>query len=292
MKAAFIYFSGTNNTTFLTNLLIKKLKENFVNFEYESLRVTNQTGAINLDKFDYIFLGYPIYGFNTPSFFLKYIKKLKINKNQKIIIYKQSGECMKINNASSRKILRRFKRNEIGEYHFLLPYNIHFKFDDNFISQLLYYDKLLLDILIEDIKNNNLKPIKSTLINNFLAFFVSIQSIGGPINSFFYKVDNKKCIKCKKCIEVCPNQNITLNKNNKITFHHHCLMCMACSFYCPKDAIKIGFLNNWRVNGEYNFKINSPSFINTNYIKGGERGFYKCYYPYFKQIEERHKKIK
>ena len=32
-------------------------------------------------------------------------------------------------------------------------------------------------------------------------------------------------------------------------------MCMRCSFYCPKDAIKIGFLNGWKVNGKYNFDI-------------------------------------
>ena len=45
---------------------------------------------------------------------------------------------------------------------------------------------------------------------------VRIQYIGGPINSFFYGVDDKKCSKCQICIKNCPTKNIYLNKKNKV----------------------------------------------------------------------------
>ena len=30
-------------------------------------------------------------------------------------------------------------------------------------------------------------------------------------------------------------------------------MCMRCAFHCPKNAIKIGLFNKWKVNGAYTF---------------------------------------
>lgn len=30
-------------------------------------------------------------------------------------------------------------------------------------------------------------------------------------------------------------------------------MCMRCAFHCPKNAIKIGLFNKWKVNGAYSF---------------------------------------
>ena len=62
-----------------------------------------------------------------------------------------------------------------------------------------------------------------------------------------------KCVNCNKCVNTCPHNNIYI-KNDKIKFHHHCDMCMRCSFFCPTNAIKIGFLEGWKVNGEYKFK--------------------------------------
>ena len=58
------------------------------------------------------------------------------------------------------------------------------------------------------------------------------------------------------CIKNCPMNNIFKNKKGKIKFKHNCMMCMRCSFFCPKDAINIGFLQwwGWKVNGAYDFK--------------------------------------
>ena len=36
-------------------------------------------------------------------------------------------------------------------------------------------------------------------------------------------------------------------------FGKNCIGCTACSFNCPADAISIGVLNGWRVNGAYKF---------------------------------------
>ena len=44
------------------------------------------------------------------------------------------------------------------------------------------------------------------------------------------------CIKCEKCISICPVKNIEL-KDNKITFLDKCVACLGCYHRCPQKAI-------------------------------------------------------
>ncbi len=46
-----------------------------------------------------------------------------------------------------------------------------------------------------------------------------------------------KCVKCKKCIDICPVNNITM-VNNKIQFGDNCVSCLGCYHRCPEKAIK------------------------------------------------------
>ena len=218
------------------------------------------------------------------------MKKIAFKKQQKFFIYKQSGETYKVNNASSRtikKIIRKRKGILKVEHHFLLPYDIHFRFPDSLVKQELLYDNKLLKVLIYELNNNVDYQIKSNLIYDINSWLFSIQKIGGFINGPLYKVDRKKCIDCNICITTCPVKNIYKDKNNLIKFKRRCEMCMRCSMYCPKDAISIGILNGWKVNGPYQFdRILADQTNSGDFIKGNEKGFYKCFHRSFKEIDD------
>ena len=201
MKILLIYYTGTYNTRYLSN----KLKDRFIleNNEIDLVEITSTTKPIDTYQYDLIGFSYPIYGFNSPLPFNKYIRKLKFKKNQKYFIYKNSGEVLAMNNASSRILIRIMKRQKcinIGEYHYVMPYNIHFPFDKVFIKEILNYNNKLMDIMLYNFKNDIIFKIKSNLIYNIGAFFVGIQKIGGNVNSYLYKVDNNKCIKCNNVL--------------------------------------------------------------------------------------------
>ena len=70
-------------------------------------------------------------------------------------------------------------------------------------------------------------------------------------------------------------------------------MCMRCSFYCPKDAINIGMLNSWKVNGTYNFSkiVNDERLENTDFISGQKDFFYKCFPKTFKEIDKMYNEL-
>lgn len=292
MEICLVYFTGTFNTRKIANLIKQSLSIDNFNCDLFEFGKDNLKD-IDFNKYDIIGLGYPIYGFNSPMPFNKEIRQLRI-KNKRYFVFKTSGESFKINNVSSRvinRIMRRRKNEFLGEYHFLMPYNIHFRFDDRLVKEMMIMNHKLIEILSYNLKNNKKHKLNKRNIDQIFSFLISIQKIGGPINSFFYKVDKKKCILCKKCVEECPMKNIKL-KNNRIVFSHKCAMCMRCSFYCPKSAIKIGFLEKWKVNGAYDFnRIESDSSIKTDFLKENSDGFYRCYIPTFKEIEEEYKEI-
>ncbi len=73
-------------------------------------------------------------------------------------------------------------------------------------------------------------PISSILISkinyieNFMAKLFALELYA-----------NKKCVKCGKCVKICPKNNIVMK--NKIKFKLKCMMCMRCIYKCPVRAI-------------------------------------------------------
>lgn len=288
-----IYYTGTYNTRFLVNQVADKFEANFENVEIDKVEITSKMPIVEIKGYDYVGFSYPIYGFNAPAPFEKYVKKLIFEPNQKYFIFKNSGETFAMNNASSRKLLKRLKKNKgvfCGEYHFVMPYNIHFEFNKEFIQEILQKNKKLLDIMFYNLKNGISPQIKSKWLYNLGAFFVGIQKIGGNVNSYFYKVDKSKCTKCGLCEKECPHENITI-KNGKVKFSHHCDMCMRCSFYCPSKAINIGMLKGWRIFKYYDLESLNNETTEISYITEESKGFYKCYIKHFKNIDSEYDRI-
>lgn len=294
MKILLVYYTGTYNTRYLSERVAERLTER--GHIVDRVEINIETPIADTKGYDFIGFSYPIYGFNTPRAFDKYIKRLKFHEGQRYFIYKNSGETLGMNNASSRGILRLMKRRKVafaGEYHFVMPYNIHFKYEENFVKEILDKNEKLAQIMIYNLENGKIKGIKSKFIYNFAAFFVGIVKIAGDVNSFFYKVDKDKCVSCNKCVNYCPEKNVYI-KDGKIKFHHHCDMCMRCSFFCPTDAIKIGFLDwwGWRVNGDYKLKkLATEPLPEKPYITKESKGFYKCFIKTFDTIEREFENI-
>lgn len=292
MKFLLIYYTGTFNTRFLTERLEEALRAH--GHETNRVEIRRNTPPAETNGYDFIGFGYPIYGFNSPLPFNRYVQKLKFPPGQKFFIYKNSGETFAVNNASSRILLRRMKRRKevfAGEYHFVMPYNIHFAYERNFVREILQKNEKLLEILVHGLENGNAPRIKSNPVYNIASAAVSVQKAGGAFNSFFYRVDPKKCTRCGLCAKNCPEDNIRL-ENGKVRFGHRCDMCMRCSFFCPANAIKIGLLEGWKVNGDYRLgEILREGPPPQPYITEHSRGFYSCFIRHFAKIDADYEKL-
>lgn len=292
MKILLVYYTGTYNTRFLTDRLEAGLLARGHTVGRAEIR--RETPVADAQAYDMIGFGYPVYGFNSPLPFNRYTAKLNIAAGQKYFIYKNSGETFAMNNASSRILLRRMRRKKAvfaGEYHYVMPYNIHFPFDRDFVREILDKDAKLMEIMLYNLEHGIAPSIRSNIIYNFASAAVSVQKIGGAVNSFFYRADKDKCTKCGLCVNTCPEKNIRL-ENGKIRFGHRCDMCMRCSFFCPENAIRIGFLEGWKVNGGYNLKkLEKEGPPAKPYITENSAGFYKCFIRYFAAIDEEYARL-
>lgn len=74
---------------------------------------------------------------------------------------------------------------------------------------------------------------------NLICPFGTLTSTLGSFSLLTTKIDNEKCVRCKKCIKECKMAAIS-EKDGKIELDGlSCSNCLECSNSCPKDAIKI-----------------------------------------------------
>lgn len=290
-KALIVYFTGTGHTARLGKELKSPLAE--LGYETELFSIDRYPDK-DTSGYDLLVFAYPIHAFNMPGYYWNYVKKMDLREGQDCLICKQSGEPIHLNDPSSIPLIKKIGREGarfLGEYHFLYPYNIHFRYPDDFVKELISYNDKLRTILTHNLKNGIVRLVDYNILNHLAATILRIQRFAGPVNSFFYKVDPSKCNQCGMCIRTCPTENIYL-KDGKMKFHHRCAMCMRCSFLCPQDAFSIGFLEGWHVNGMYPFnKIEKDESLKGEYSSTKEKGFYSWFKRVFESVNEEYEAI-
>lgn len=294
MKKAIIYcFSGTGNTRRVSDMVAGNLCA--LSVETEVFKVTREAyrnkAFPNPNEYDLIGIAYPIYGFNAPLLVNKFVKILPAaERGQKAFIVKSSGEPFKFNNSSSSAIKRYLKAKRYDltyERHYLMPYNIMFRYNDGLVKQMYLYAQELSKVSAAKIVGGSRDIIKPTVLSRVANFICKLVWLGGPICGVTYHVDNSKCVHCNKCVKSCPAQNIKVNKKGNIKFGGHCMMCCSCSMGCPTDAIGMGIMNGWKVNGAYPFeKVVNDESISANFVNLQTKGYFKKFNKYYAQTDK------
>ena len=286
MKVLLITFSGTGHTT---------LCGDFIKSHFEQLGHTCDHYVIkhdvpvyyDINEYDLIGFGYPIHAFNAPQAFVRFIKSLpKLNNKKKYFIYKVSGEPFHLNDASSYHIYKKLKKKGFelyAEKHFLMPYNIMFRYRDAIAKQMYLYLKPLSQAFVLEMLHDEPERIKYHFIYKVVSFLLRIEWIAPRLNTPFIHVNKKKCVNCHKCIKECPTQSVFITKKGKIDFKaSKCAMCMRCAMYCPTDAITYGFMNPWKVNRPYPYEnLKNNQEIAPEYINHQTKGYFKKFNKYF-----------
>ena len=294
MKKAVLYvFSGTGNTTLVAELYKKYLTD------YETtickIKCSKEDGYEpypDARDFDLVGLAYPVHGFNAPKVmndFTKLLPEIDVQNwgKKKTFIFKTSGEGLTFNNYSSQKIIRRMERKGyefFTEHHFVMPYNMIFRHSPEMVKSEYIYADARVRLNVKELSENRKNKIHYCPLRYWFVPIVRIEWIYAQLQGPAMKVNMKKCIKCMKCVNICPMHNIKFDsQKEKFKFGTHCALCVGCSFNCPQKAISIGLLNGWRINGSYNIKktatdenIEFPHF--TNKLKGLHRWLYRKHY--------------
>ena len=285
MKVTIFYFSGTGNT----ELTVKKWQNEASKYGVDVTLFKMEEAPkeeIDVSSYDKVGFAYPIHAFNAPSIVNKFAKKIKkLNTKKQAFVIMVSGEYMNLNHSSDNKLKRIVKRRNLiidSEYHYLMPYNMIFRHTEKRAFQMYNAMNALCELDAKDylVDNKTHKLAKLHLVG-WLIWLFRIEQLFAPVNGKAFKINKKKCIKCMACVKNCPTQNIEF-VDGKFKFHNHCLCCTRCSFNCPTNALSIGLLTGWKVNGRYKFKE-----IETEEVDKHSRYCRKSYIRYFQEVEQR-----
>lgn len=287
-------FSGTGNSHILSEQVKKHLSDLSVKTTiYKIIYPINFNLVPNPNDFDYIGFSYPIHGLNAPKPFIDFVKKIPFSlvKEKAYFVLKNSGEPFAVNNGSSatlNKIMSKKGYKITLEHHYLMPYNIMFEYKKGLIKQMYLYCEALTKVMAIDIVNKKVDKIHTPLWNKALSALLKVEWIAGPVNHSLIHVDEKKCIHCNKCISQCSSNALYFDKEGKIKANSKCCICMACSFNCPVDALKMGILNPWRVNfGGFKYEsLLKDENVNPSFVNANTKGYFKYFRKYYKKQDE------
>lgn len=292
MKTLIFYFSGTGNTQKVADEYIAALTANGCDVDVYALPIDKAAlAAIDLDGYELIGIGYPVHSFNAPQIILKLCKALKKRSKadgaKRAFIFKTSGEPVRMSDVSSlkmRSILKRRGYDVQNEYQYVMPYNIIFRHCDATVYKMWQTAKTLVPIDVKELLGGTPCCPKRVPFGRALAWILRIEHGGAKFNGRFYKTE-RSCVGCGLCVKTCPANNIRVNKKGKIKFGGKCMMCMRCSFNCPKNAVEIGLFDGWRVNGAYSF--DEPAADAPPQDKRHAKYCAKAYKRYFDNAEKK-----
>lgn len=253
MKVLFTVFSASGNTLRVAKLFSERLSERGA--ECETVRIREDMAAPDVASADTLVIGYPVHGFNAPQNVADFAKGLPECENKVYYIIKTSGEPLHVNDASSRILDRILKKKgyiKRGEFHYVMPYNMIFRHSDDMAALMWQAARNTAPADADKIFAGEEAQLKAGLLAVVTRFVVAVEHKAMPYLGRLFKVKKEKCISCGKCAKLCPMLNIEM-KDGLPVFGKNCIGCTACSFNCPADAISIGVLNGWRVNGAYKF---------------------------------------
>lgn len=286
MTISILYFSGTGNTEIVANLIAKEFNKHGLIELFRVEDILLNKVEYDIEKYDIVGIGYPIYGFNPPFNIFKLIKALKNVNNKKVFIFSTCAGPLYLNDIASYGLKRKIQGKGyslIYEKQFYMPANIAVRYKDEVIKQL--YDAAVkkVKVMVDDIYSSRVILRDDGIIPLFFRWsyliFDRISLITVPLD---FKVLNK-CSSCGKCINQCPQRNIKLN-NNKIKFGLNCLACYRCVYNCPQMAITGRLYKLAIFKDGYNIKsILENGKIDGNYITKDTKGYYKVLYKYLNE---------
>lgn len=235
-----VYFSGTGNTKHCVENFVKQYDNNGTAISIESPNFNSV-----IVQHDMIVFGYPIYFSNVPKIVRDFITQNKeyfIGK--KVFIIATMGLFSGDGAGCAARLFRKYHVEVVGGLHLKMPDCIG---DEKVLKKPLEANKKIIRQADNKITLAVTKLKKGVPTKEGLNFFYHLAGLFGQRLWFYGKtttykkkpdVDNRKCIGCGRCSELCPMVNIRIEEGKAVS-HNQCTMCYRCVGHCPTRALTV-----------------------------------------------------
>ena len=245
------YFSGTGNTRWVAEQIAKAIGEELV-FIPDMIRDRRYKFTVKEDE--RIGFCFPTHGWQPPRICRDFIRQLSLTSKTNTYCWAlttcgdNTGEAMTILNKDLQTIdlqAETLFSVIMPESYVCLPFMKTDPEDrerwkiENAEHQLHHIISIVKDRKrgIEELEKGSTPRLYSYVIG---AYFNKRM-----VHDKKFTVDAEVCIKCGKCVKVCPVDNI---KGTPPVWIHNgkCTCCLACYHYCPVHAINYGSITRKR----------------------------------------------
>ena len=237
MKITLYYFSGTGNTQLICN----SMKEEFKRAKYSVNLIPIENAQPNLlPHADIYGIAFPIAIHTTYPFVRKFIEALPLDETHSIFALSTMAGTRTglINYILDLQKKRKFQI--LGLKNIRMPNNYFPKQVDieenekRIIQGIESADKFVQDIITRKIFKDK-KDFLSRLFNpvgNSKWLWKLVKRM------YKFKILKENCLRCQICIKGCPTKNFELVEN-EIIRKNKCELCLRCLTLCPNQAIQV-----------------------------------------------------
>lgn len=236
-----IYFSGTGNTKHAVEMFTGLIDKNSISIPLES----KESKEYIKKEEELIVFGYPVQYSNCPFFVRDYIKRNEeIFKNKNIFIIATMGLFSGDGAGCSARLFKKCGANIVGALHLRMPDSVC---DVKALKKSREDNITLITEAESKIKEAADAYLKGQATQEGLSLFSHLAGLFGQRLWFYFKttgyskklkINEDSCIKCDKCVSLCPTNNLTM-ENKKVIIKDKCTMCYRCISNCPKKAITL-----------------------------------------------------
>lgn len=240
MQTKIFYFSTTGNSL----AMARNIAEGIGNTELISIpKIKDSVVEVAAPRVGFVV---PVYAWGLNEPVVKFLKKLKLNKEQYIFAVATCGGTPGNTLVQLQKLIK--KAGGGLSAGFAVREGANSVIPDPDIA--LYMKRINKNIpksgkerlaeILHVVGNNQLhKPETSSFKINFLGSL--FYKMGGIMTKQMKMIDTNfsvddKCNACRICERICPVENVKVVEG-KPQWHHNCAMCNACIQWCPEQAI-------------------------------------------------------